>query len=75
MHRKTLHLIIFALLLVSGILAQDPTSTLNFSFVGHRGASYLAPENTLASIELAWELGADAAECDLMLTSDHRVIL
>ncbi|MFO7933105.1 MAG: glycerophosphodiester phosphodiesterase family protein [Bacteroidales bacterium] len=44
-------------------------------FVAHRGASYLAPENTLASVRLAWELGADAAECDVMLTSDHRVIL
>lgn len=44
-------------------------------FVGHRGASYLAPENTLASIELAWELGAAAAECDVMLTADHQVIL
>ena len=44
-------------------------------YVAHRGASYLAPENTLASIELAWELGAGAAECDVMLTADHRVIL
>jgi len=46
-----------------------------FLYVGHRGASYLAPENTLASITLAWELGADAAECDVMLTSDHEVVL
>ncbi len=44
-------------------------------FVAHRGASYLAPENTLASIELAWELGAGAAECDIRLTSDERIIL
>lgn len=44
-------------------------------FVGHRGASYLAPENTLASIQLAWELGAMAAECDIMLTADHQVIV
>ena len=44
-------------------------------FVGHRGASYLAPENTLASIQLAWELGADAAECDVMLSSDQRVVV
>ncbi|HDS08438.1 MAG TPA: glycerophosphodiester phosphodiesterase [Bacteroides sp.] len=44
-------------------------------FVAHRGASYLAPENTLASIRLAWELGADAAECDVMLTSDQQVVL
>jgi glycerophosphoryl diester phosphodiesterase len=46
-----------------------------FLFVAHRGASYLAPENTMASIRLAWEVGADAAECDVMLTRDNRVIL
>lgn len=46
-----------------------------FRIVAHRGASYLAPENTQASIKLAWELGADAAECDVMLTSDQEVIL
>jgi glycerophosphoryl diester phosphodiesterase len=43
--------------------------------VAHRGASYLAPENTLASIKLAWELGADGAECDVMLTADEKVVL
>lgn len=43
--------------------------------MAHRGASYLAPENSLASIKLAWELGADAAECDIMLSSDNRVVV
>ncbi|PID91393.1 MAG: glycerophosphodiester phosphodiesterase [Bacteroidetes bacterium] len=55
-----------------GLLAQ---SGQEISFVGHRGASYLAPENTQASISLAWELGADAAECDIMLSSDQQVLL
>jgi glycerophosphoryl diester phosphodiesterase len=26
-------------------------------------------------LQLAWELGADAAECDVMLSSDHEVVL
>lgn len=55
--------------------AQEPAETGSFLYVAHRGASYLAPENTLASIKLAWELEADAAECDVMLTRDNRVIL
>ncbi len=42
--------------------------------VGHRGA-YLAPENTLASYTLAWEMDVLAAECDIMLTSDDQVIV
>lgn len=44
-------------------------------FIAHRGASYLAPENTLASIQLAWELDSDGAECDIMLTRDKKVVL
>ncbi len=42
--------------------------------VAHRGASFLAPENTLASVNLAWELGADAVEVDVYLTADKRVV-
>jgi glycerophosphoryl diester phosphodiesterase len=44
-------------------------------FIAHRGASYYAPENTLASIKLAWELGADGAECDIYLTRDNQIVL
>jgi glycerophosphoryl diester phosphodiesterase len=40
------------------------------TFIAHRGASYLAPENTVASASLAWELGADAVEIDVYLTKD-----
>lgn len=38
--------------------------------VAHRGASYDAPENTLASVKLGFEQGADAAEIDIYLTGD-----
>lgn len=40
----------------------------------HRGASYDAPENTLAAFKLAWEQGADAFEGDFYLTADGQVI-
>jgi len=42
--------------------------------VAHRGASHLAPENTLASVELAWQLAADAVEVDVHLTQDGRIV-
>lgn len=42
--------------------------------IAHRGASHLAPENTLASVELAWRLGADAVEVDVRLTRDGRIV-
>ncbi len=42
--------------------------------IAHRGASVLAPENTVASAKLAWESGADAVECDIWLSEDNKII-
>ncbi len=49
-------------------------SAQNF-YIAHRGASYDAPENTVASAKLAWEAGADAVEIDIHLASDNRVMV
>lgn len=38
--------------------------------IAHRGASGDAPENTLAAFKKALEIGVDALECDLHVTSD-----
>jgi glycerophosphoryl diester phosphodiesterase len=46
----------------------------HLTVIAHRGASHLAPENTLASVELAWRLGADAVEVDVRLTRDGRIV-
>jgi glycerophosphoryl diester phosphodiesterase len=43
--------------------------------IAHRGASYDAPENTLASIRLAWEQGADGVEIDVRLSRDGYVVV
>lgn len=51
------------------------TSKAQIMFIGHRGASYLAPENTVASAVLAWKLGADAVELDIYLTTDNKVMV
>lgn len=42
--------------------------------VAHRGASHDAPENTLASINLAWKQNADAVEIDIQLTADGKIV-
>ena len=34
--------------------------------IAHRGASHDAPENTSASVNLAWKQGADAVEIDVV---------
>lgn len=50
-------------------------SQAQVQFIAHRGASYLAPENTIASDKLAWELGADAVELDINLSKDNKVMV
>jgi len=45
----------------------------NFIFVAHRGESFSAPENTLESINLAWERNNDAVEIDIHLTKDNKI--
>jgi glycerophosphoryl diester phosphodiesterase len=42
--------------------------------IGHRGASGSAPEHTIASYDLALELGADYIEQDLQQTSDGVLV-
>jgi len=43
--------------------------------IGHRGASGLAPENTLASFRKALEIGVDGVELDVRETKDHEIVL
>lgn len=43
--------------------------------IAHRGESFDAPENTLASIDLAWERGANAVEIDVHLSLDNHVVV
>jgi len=42
--------------------------------IGHRGACGRRPEHTLSSYELAFDLGADAIELDLVPTRDGHLI-
>src|SRR3954462_1817716 len=51
------------------VAAADP----KVEIVGHRGASYDAPENTVAAIKLAWEQKADGSEFDIYLTRDGKI--
>jgi glycerophosphoryl diester phosphodiesterase len=44
--------------------------TIRPLIIGHRGASALAPENTMAAFRLALDEGADGVEFDVRLTRD-----
>ncbi len=43
--------------------------------IGHRGASAVLPENTLAALARAWDVGADGIELDVRLSSDGEVVV
>ena len=53
-------------------LRSSPATAQNI--VAHRGASYDAPENTVAAMKLAFEQGADGVEADFYLTSDGHIV-
>jgi glycerophosphoryl diester phosphodiesterase len=43
--------------------------------IAHRGASFLAPENTLIAYRIAISAGANGAECDVYSTADGVLVL
>lgn len=43
--------------------------------IAHRGASFDAPENTLAALRLGFAQGADAGELDIHLSKDGRIVV
>jgi len=62
-------------LLGAGILAAMTASLPALEIVAHRGSSDDAPENTVASAQLAWVRHADAVELDVHLTKDGRLVV
>ena len=49
--------------------------SLDNLIVAHRGESYDAPENTLESINLAWQNNIKAVELDIHLTKDNQIVV
>jgi glycerophosphoryl diester phosphodiesterase len=43
--------------------------------IAHRGASKIAPENTMAAFRMAAQLGADAIELDAKLSEDGAIVV
>ena len=58
------------------VLISSNTSHLDaVEIIAHRGASYDAPENTVASLALGWQQQADADEIDVHLTKDGQIVV
>lgn len=45
------------------------------NIIAHRGASHIAPENTLAAFETAWKENADGIELDIRLTACLKLVV
>ncbi|MFN0200312.1 MAG: glycerophosphodiester phosphodiesterase [Bacteroidia bacterium] len=60
------------LLLSSFVSAQNDKK---ITLTGHRGAAGLAPENTLASVQKALDLGCERIEIDVHQTIDKRIVV
>jgi glycerophosphoryl diester phosphodiesterase len=58
-----------------GVLLAGLVGGQGVEFIGHRGESADAPENTLAAFRLAWERGVKAIELDVHLTRDGELIV
>ena len=57
------------------MLVKKNNNNISIEIIAHRGASFSAPENTLAAINRAWELNADGVEIDVQQTKDKRIVL
>lgn len=69
-------LITYVWILVSpAITGINSTSNHKVIVTGHRGAAGYAPENTLASVQKAIDLGVDRIEIDIHQTKDNVVVV
>jgi glycerophosphoryl diester phosphodiesterase len=62
----------------TGIIKKEINKIVPYpetEIIAHRGASYIAPENTVAAADLAWELGSDAVEVDIHMSLDNKIIV
>ncbi len=60
-------------LALAALAALAPLGAVDI--VAHRGASFDAPENTMAATNLAWKQKADAVETDIYLGKDGKIIV
>ena len=76
--RRSLALLAF-LLIAAGAMTvfqlQRASIRIDFTVVAHRGAGFLAPENSLSAIERSIATGVDYAEIDVQRTRDGVLVV
>lgn len=65
-----------SLILLIAIMGCDQSAPKkNLELIGHRGATGLAPENTIPGFKKALEYDVDAIELDVVITGDEQVVV
>jgi glycerophosphoryl diester phosphodiesterase len=77
---KPIFLLLLVVLLSCGgskkmMNSKTDNLNLNFDKQGHRGCRGLMPENTIAAMRTALDLGVTTLEMDVVITKDKKVIL
>lgn len=62
-------------LLHTGLRSGQAEAPPDVEIIAHRGASWDAPENTIAAFKLGWEQQADAIELDVFLSADGHIVV
>ena len=66
------HTVIYGIFCLLVVATSGCTNSVEI--IAHRGASHLAPENTMASVMLGWDKGVDV-EVDVYLSGDNRIVV
>jgi glycerophosphoryl diester phosphodiesterase len=74
-HRIAILVTAFAVLLGLAPGTASAADSHQVAVIAHRGSGAMAPENTLASVQLALKQGADYIENDIMRTRDGALVI
>ena len=69
------YIIVFIILHSSFSPLVKSNQSSEVKIIAHRGASFDAPENTMAAVKLGWAQNADAVEVDVHLSKDQRLMV
>ncbi|MBR10045.1 MAG: hypothetical protein CMP48_20445 [Rickettsiales bacterium] len=61
--------------LITSDKIDDRLKGEHFDIIAHKGASGIAPENTIAAIQLALDMGVDMIEIDVRNTHDEEIVV
>lgn len=73
--RNGLTFIVIVYILLAIIWDERYVQKKKTQIIAHRGASFLAPENTMAAFHKAIEFGADRIEFDVQLSKDKKLVV